>query len=209
MYGCPYTNQCQKPMCNFACARNGIYISWANRCKLKLDNPAYFCSKHDVIDDTQVILRAVLDDNPNSRYTHLSFVKDSQSKKRADRICYVILGKYIDQLGVSNGLYSLDFDYYLSTLKESWSMPEGKSAKLDELNIQSKSAKYLIIYNLDSVRFGDFESQTLMRMYQSRNDVNKYTINVLGNGKYPIVGKSESIFYARIKDEMSLRGVSL
>ena len=176
MYGCPYTNQCQKPMCNFACARNGIYISWANRCKLKLDNPAYFCSKHDVIDDTQVILRAVLDDNPNSRYTHLSFVKDSQSKKRADRICYVILGKYIDQLGVSNGLYSLDFDYYLSTLKESWSMPE---------------------------------SQTLMRMYQSRNDVNKYTINVLGNGKYPIVGKSESIFYARIKDEMSLRGVSL
>lgn len=208
MIDCPYTEQCQRSDCNFACVRNGVYLSWRNRCGLKLDNPAFKATKHDVIDDTKVIKAAINDERSDSRFVHLSFVESVQSKKAADRIVYTILGKYIDQLGVSNGIFEIDLDNYISMIKDSWSHSE-KSQKLIDTQIQIKSARYLIVYNLNLVRFGDFESQTLLRIYQDRSDTNKFTITVVGAGKHKLFVKNDSVFYHQLKDEVNLRGVDL
>lgn len=208
MIDCPYTEQCQRVDCNYACVRNGIYLNWRNRCNLKLDNPAFKSTKHDIIDDSKIIKAAMTDENPESRFLHLSFMQSNQSKKSADRLVYTLIGKYIDKFGVSNGVYELDYDNYIQTTKDSWNLTE-PSKKLNELNIQLNAAKFLIIYGLELVRINDFEAQTLLRIYQRRSEANKYTITIIGSGKYKLFSKVDSIFYQQLKTEIVMRGVDI
>lgn len=208
MIDCPYTEQCQRAECNYACVRNGIYLNWRNRCKLHLDNPAFKSTKYDVIDDSKVIKAAMNDENSESRFLHLSFVQSNQSKKTADRLVYTLIGKYIDQFGVSSGVYSLDYSEYIQASKDSWKLTE-PSKQLNEFDIQLNAAKFLIIYGLDFVRFNDFEAQTLLRIYQKRSEVSKYTITIVGSGKYKLFPKVDSVFYQQLKGELVMRGVDI
>ena len=74
-------------------------------------------------------------------------------------------------------VYNLRYSKYLDDTKASWSSSSVPS-DLEYVKIWSESAKVLIISNIDYVNFGDFESQTLLNLIQSRATGDKLTIFV-------------------------------
>ena len=105
-------------------------------------------------------------------------------------------------------MYKLNFSQYLDETKKSWNT-RYNSEHLEDVNIWINSSKYLVISNLGLIRFGDFESQTLLALLQQRYDTDKYTYVFLEKGKYSLLGKSDSLFYSKLKQEFKSRGVNI
>jgi hypothetical protein len=68
------------------------------------------------------------------------------------------------------------------------------------MKIWNQSAKYLIISNLEYIKFSDFESQTLLSLLQSRDKPDKTTFIILSK-REPLVG-TDSIFFSRLKHRL-------
>lgn len=86
-------------------------------------------------------------------------------------------------------VYNLKYSTYIDSIKKSWTS-KSEPEELEYMRIWANSAKVLIISNIDFVNFGDFESQTLLSMLQSRRDVFKSTI-IVGPKLTSLVGKGE------------------
>jgi hypothetical protein len=87
-------------------------------------------------------------------------------------------------------VYNLKYSQYLENLRQSWTT-KYESEELEYMRIWSKSAKVLVISNLDYVSFGDFESQTLLNLIQIRAGAQQKTFivcpeigNLVGKGSF-------------------------
>lgn len=87
-------------------------------------------------------------------------------------------------------VYNLKYSQYLDMLKQSWTT-KVEPDELEYMKIWSGSSKILVISNMDYVNFGDFESQTLLNLLQSRSRVDQQTIivcpdinNLVGRGSF-------------------------
>jgi DNA replication protein DnaC len=87
-------------------------------------------------------------------------------------------------------VYNLRYSQYLDMLKQSWNT-KVESEELEYTRIWAGSARVLIISNLDYVSFGDFESQTLLNLIQSRSKPEQKTLivipdvsNLVGKGSF-------------------------
>lgn len=72
-------------------------------------------------------------------------------------------------------VYNLKYSTYIEELKKSWTT-RVEPESLEYMRIFSASAKVLIISNFDYVSFGDFETQTLLNLIQSRQTGDKTTL---------------------------------
>ena len=207
MLGCPYNNTCIKPNCDLACSEFSEFEHWANRCDLNIANPALRVSQSKILEADKLIQLAKLEAPLESNYIHISVYSGDKAQLMADLISYVAICKYCKNIGFYNGVYKLNFSQYLEEIKKSWNTRNND--KLDDIRIWIRSSKYLVIYNMSLVRFGDFESQTLLSIFQERYDQAKYTIVVLEKGKFSLPGKSDSLFYSKLKKEITSRGVKL
>lgn len=179
-----------------------------NRCGLSITNPALKASKEQIQLAEHLLKKAREDDSIDSNYIHISVHSDEKPQYVADLTSYVAICKYCRNSGFYNGVYKLNFAQYLEEIKKSWNNRYNAEV-LEDIKIWVNSAKYLVICNLGLVRFGDFESQTLLSLFQERYDQDKYTIVILEKGKYNLPGKSDSIFYAKLKKEITSRGVRI
>lgn len=87
-------------------------------------------------------------------------------------------------------VYNLRYSQYLDMLKQSWTT-KVESEDLEYTRIWASSARVLVISNLDYVSFGDFESQTLLNLIQSRSKPDQKTLivipdvsNLVGKGSF-------------------------
>mgnify|MGYP003306920514 CR=1 FL=1 len=102
-------------------------------------------------------------------------------------------------------VYRLKFSKYLEDTKQSWGA-RSENDDLEYTRIWSNSCKVLIISNLDYVNFGDFESQMLLNLIQSRQSSDKTTLLILPppgqlpdrREKISLIGKGS--FYKRLID---------
>lgn len=94
-------------------------------------------------------------------------------------------------------VYNLKYSNFLEEIKRSWSLKSEPEA-LEYKRIWSESAKVLMISHLDYVSFGDFESQTLLNLIQSRDKPNLTTI-VVSQDINQLVGKSNSMFFLKLQ----------
>lgn len=208
MINCPYTNTCTKFRCDFSCKEFSEFEHWMNRCDLSLSNPVTSASS-ELIEEAEVYInRSLKDFTFDSSYSNLGVVQVPKPAYFADLISYVLILKYCKNIGFYNGAYKLNYASYLDEIKKGWSS-RNSSESLEDINIWIQSSKFLVIYNLGLVRFGDFESQTLLSILQNRYGDDKYTIIVLEKGAYCLPGKNDSIFYSKLKKEITSRGAKV
>lgn len=100
-------------------------------------------------------------------------------------------------------VYNLRYSKYLEMLKTSWTTRQ-EPADLEYMRIWSNTAKVLIISRIDFVNFGDFESQTLLNLIQSRSGPDFTTIIVSPDMKH-LVGKGS--FFDLLKTKMKSKEV--
>lgn len=99
-------------------------------------------------------------------------------------------------------VYNLKYSKYLDELKKSWN-GKGEPEELEYMRIWSETSKVLIISNLDYVNFGDFESQTLLNLLQTRQTGNQTTILVVPPLKSLVSSRNNSLFFTALKARLS------
>lgn len=209
MIDCPYNNTCIKAYCDLSCGEYSELLHWCNRCDITITNPVMQSKQDDILLADAIIQRAIKDkNNTDSNFTNISVYKCKNTQYMADLISYTAICRYCKGIGFYNGVYKLNFSKYLDEIKHSWN-GRNESDTLENMNLWINSSKFLIIYNLGLVRFGDFESQTILNIFQERYEIDKYTMIVLDEGKYGLNGKQDSLFYHKFKDELVHRGVRL
>ena len=98
-------------------------------------------------------------------------------------------------------VYNLKLSKYLDDVKQSWSS-KTNNEDLEYVKIWSENAKVLIISNFDFVNFGDFESQTLLNLLQTRQIEGKTTI-LVSPPISQLVSSKSSMFFNMLRSRMS------
>lgn len=98
-------------------------------------------------------------------------------------------------------VYHLRYSKYLDELKSTWNGGTG-SEELEYMKIWSESAKVLIISNIDYVNFGDFESQTLLNLIQTRQ-ANGSTTIVISSKRSITSNKTRAVFVDSLTEMLS------
>lgn len=207
MLKCPYNSNCSKLGCDLSCAHFSETLHWIDRANLQVKSGVFTCSLKDCETAHKIVEQAINDLGTNSQYAHLSVTQTDNPQYTAECLAYYIIFRYCRGIGFYNGIYKLNLLDYIDRIKASWSTRE-PSDRLENIKIWIKSSKYLIITNLDLIRFGDFESQTLLSILQDRYGDDNVTIICLSKGQYGLVGKPDSLFFARLKSELLNRGES-
>lgn len=209
MHNCPFNNSCIKAMCDMSCSTRSEFEHWLNRCDIRLTNPVLCASRSEVNTAARVLdATQSAKDIRNRDSANIGVLSTRNPQYMADLVAYVAISKYCQTNGFYNGVYKLNFSKYLDDIKESWNH-RSDSTKLEDKKNWIQSARFLVITNLGFVRFGDFESQTLLNIFQDRYDSDKYTIVVLENERHSLPGKNDSLFYHKLKDELENRSVRL
>lgn len=190
MFNCIFTPYCIHETCDLACPRHAEILYWMKRCRLDINNPVLNSPAAKINYVTQLIK-----ENQNT----VSAFKAEKPVDSAHLFSYVAICNYGIGTGLNGGVYHLNFQEYLDELKRSW-QTKFDSEDLTNMRIWNQSANYLIISNLEYIKFGDFESQTLLALLQSRDKPDKTTFVIL-NKKEPLIG-TDSIFFSRLKNRL-------
>lgn len=171
MINCIFSAHCSELVCDQSCP---MYVETSyllERNGLSFSNPV-FSKYRDKIDS----ITKFIDDNLNTLSTYVAN-KDMQTSEVADLLTYCSICKFWKGSQLHCTVYNLKYSKYLDEIKKSWN---GKldSESLDYMKIWAESCKVLIISNFDYVKFGDFESQTILNLIQSRRSDGFTTILV-------------------------------
>ena len=98
-------------------------------------------------------------------------------------------------------VYNLKYAKYLDEIKKSWST-KVEPESLEYMRIWAETAKVLIVSNLDYVNFGDFESQTLLNLFQTRSG-SDFTTIVVAPPLKQLVSAKFSVFFNSLKSILS------
>lgn len=191
MYNCIFTPYCTNETCDLACPVHAEILYWMKRCGLDINNP--------ILNSSTAKIQYVTNLIKQNRYTVSAFKADKPVDS-AHLFSYVAICNYGLGTGLNGGVYHLNFQQYLDELKQSW-QTKFDSDDLSNMRIWNQSSNYLIISNLEYVKFGDFESQTLLSLLQSRDKPDKTTFIILSK-KEPLVG-SDSVFFSRLKSRLA------
>lgn len=191
MHDCIYTSLCDKQNCDRSCARNAEISFWMERCNIEmrnniLKNTSEFTKYRQIIESSLGTVKVVS-------------AKDTV--KSGDFLSYVAICLHGVGVAFSNGIFKLNFSEYIEALKNSWNS-RYESESLEYMRIWLRSERYVIINGMDYVRFGDFESQTLLQIMQSRRSENQATILVIP-GIDQLVGAPTSVFFTRLIDKLN------
>lgn len=204
MNKCPFNITCSHSVCDTSCKYFAEYSHWADRCGIKISNPAFKAKVADIVKADSLLSQAE-EGNIDSSFTHLAATKVNNVILTSDITSLYAIHKYCQGIGFYNGVYKLDIFKYFDDIKSSWNNRK-PSSDLDDVEIWIRSCRILVIYNVSMVRFGDFESQTLLRILQDRYDPEKLTA-IIVEEKFGFVGKPDSVFFVRLRDELKSRGV--
>lgn len=184
MNDCIYTAFCTRNQCDFSCPVRGEIEYWMDRCRINMNNPVLNLDANIISKYT-----SILEDNKGG----LVAIPAHDTLRVADILTYIAICLHGRGTAYTHGIYKLDFADFMSLQKSSFNMRE-EPEKLEYMKIFSRDENFLIIYNLDYIKFGDFESQMLLQLLQQRKDVEKSTYIVIPES-YNILGNNSSPFY--------------
>ena len=118
------------------------------------------------------------------------------SLEYSDLITYCAICKNWKGSQLHVNVFNLKYSSYIENLKRSWT--NGADDDLEYLQIWIKSAKVLIISNLDFVDFKDFESQTLLSILQDRMS-EKFTTILVVPPINSLISTKSSVFFDALK----------
>lgn len=192
MYDCIFTSHCTRNTCDLACSVHAEISYWMERCNIHMDNPVLLSS-----DDA--INRAVMLIESHTGKTVSVSSKDTVFT--GDLLSYVAICLHGTGTAFTNGIYKLNFSEYIDEIKRSWQTRD-EPESLEFMRIWANTESYLIITGLDYVKFGDFESQTMLQLLQNRRSPNKTTFVVIPE-KNSLVGSNTSGFFTQLMDQLN------
>jgi hypothetical protein len=195
MQNCIFNAHCTECICDQSCP---IYVETSyllERNGLSLNSPVFRSSESDISFACDVL---------NEFSGKFGVVKVDDTVKYAELITYCAICRNWKGNQLHCAVYNLKYSKYLDDEKKSWNYSNSSiSDDLDYIKIWANAAKVLVISNFDYVSFGDFESQKILNLVQTRNQNGLTTIMVSPTSG--IVTKSASInsFPAILKQRMN------
>ncbi|WP_301003108.1 hypothetical protein [uncultured Duncaniella sp.] len=187
MDNCIFTGHCTEPFCDQSCPA--------------LAETSYLLDRNGISMKSRVFAA-----RPEAIQKHMDYLKKNTGQftvmsstdtvADAELLTYCAICTNWRGSRLHCNVYNLKFSKFLEDTKQSWSH-QGNLEALEYIRIWCDTAKVLIISNMDYVRFGDFEAQTLLNIIQSRDAVDKTTI-VVSPPVGQLVGSRDSVFFTRM-----------
>ena len=193
MNNCIFAGHCTRLICDNSCP---VYVEskyLLDRNDIKITS-SVFSQGQDSIRSCQSVL-----EQANTK--PLAVVTSQNTSEFANNLAYCAICQNWKGSQLHCTVYNLKFYKYIEMTKKSWSNSNDSTA-LEYMNIWAKSAKVLIISNLDFVNFKTFECQSLLNLIQSRIDEDKATIVVCPKIS-SLVGSSETQFFSHLTSMLS------
>lgn len=203
MYNCIFSAHCTENMCDNSCPTlvETSYLLERNGISMK---SSVFNQDEDTIKSADMIINAATD-------TIKSVLTTGDTVQVAEILTYCAICRNWQGSRLHCNVYNLRYSKYIEELKKSWTT-KIEPESLEYMRIWSNSAKVLIISHLDFVNFGDFESQTLLNLLQSRQNTSQTTI-IVSPPVSALVGKrsigTQSGFFHRLTSLLHDNVVSL
>lgn len=183
MNNCIFTAHCMEMNCDNSCPMLVETSYLLERNNLNLNNPVFHKYPSKIPEFTKLI------DKSEGGLGGYKVTGDMTTIEAADLLTYCAICKYWKGSQLHCTVYNLRLSKYLEELKKSWNT-KNDSETVEMMQIWSESAKVLIISNFDYIKFGDFESQTMLNLIQSRQAAGLTTILVTPPVSNLITGNS-------------------
>ncbi len=192
MHNCIFTAHCTESFCDNSCPilvetsylleRNGLS---------DMDHPVYR-TPVNVLNKMSDLL-----DNCSGDVGVYVVSGKETTIQMSDILTYCAICKYWKGNRLHCNVYNLKYAKYLDDLKKSWNT-KSEPESLQYAQIWTETSKVLIVSNLDYVNFGDFESQTILNILQTRQTKGLTTIFVTPKIT-SLVSTKSSLFFSTFK----------
>lgn len=188
MYNCIFSAHCTELTCDNSCPTLVETSYLLERNGISMKSPV-FASSAQLVDAAIAVL--------NESAGKFKSVVSSRTVEITELLTYCAICQNWQGSRLHCNVYNLRYSKYIEELKKSWTT-KAEPESLEYMRIWANSAKVLIISHIDYVNFGDFESQTILNLLQSRQGTDQTTILVTPDTKQ-LVGKSTSSqFFAKL-----------
>lgn len=194
MHDCIFNAHCIELFCDKSCPALTESTYLLERNNLKFNNKVFQASISDIDSATDIL-------EQSKGSVGVKIVKDGSTNDVADLLTYCSICQNWQGSRLHCNVYNLRFSKYLEDLKKSWNS-RSDSEDLEYVQIWSRSAKVLIISNIDYVDFGDFQSQTLLNLLQERQS-SEFTTIIVSPPLDLLVSTRSSIFFSRLIKQLS------
>lgn len=170
MYNCIFSPHCTERFCDKSCPTLVETSYLLERNKIDMNSPVFkdlyseLDSVMNLLSKTEVGLQTF-------------FVNSKDSVRVAEFLTYCEICKNWKGSRLHCTVYNLKYSRYLDDIKKSWGLKQ-EPEDLEYTRIWIDTCKVLIVSNMDYVKFGDYETQTLLNIIQSRQSGDKKTIIV-------------------------------
>lgn len=196
MYDCIFTSHCTESFCDKSCPNlvETSYLLERNNIDMSSEVFKEFYSQLDEM---------LVDLSKDESGIQTFFANSKDSVRVAEFITYCEICKNWKGSRLHCTVYNLKFSKYLDDTKKSWSM-KGEPEDLEYVRIWIDTCKVLVISHMDYVKFGDFETQTLLNLLQSRQSGDKKTILVSPPlNRLVTAGGTANMFFDSLKQIMN------
>lgn len=194
MYNCIFTPHCTEPFCDKSCPILVETSYLLERNKIEMNNAVF----HEMYYKLDSVMRDLA---KNETGIQTFFVNSKDTVKVSDFITYCEICKNWKGSRLHCNVYNLKYSRFLDDVKKSWGMKQ-EPEDLEYQRIWIDTCKVLVVSNMDYVKFGDFETQTLLNILQSRQSGDKKTIiitppinRIVTSGS----GNSSNLFFESLK----------
>ena len=187
MHNCIFTAHCTEAFCDKSCPILVETSYLLERNNLSMSS-LVFSASDTKVNKMQRILAAV-----DGKFGVYRISPDENTVQSADLLTYCAICKYWKGSRLHCNVYNLKYSKYIDEMKQTWN-GGAESDNYQYMKIWSESAKVLIISNFDYVNFGDFESQTLLNLIQTRQASGLTTIMVSPQIGTLVSGKKSTFF---------------
>lgn len=168
MQNCIFNAHCTEEICDQSCP---VFVETSyllERSGISMNSPVFRSSESDIRLASDVLKEF------NGKF---GVFKADDTVKYSELLTYCAICQNWKGSRLHCTVYNLKYSTYLDDEKKSWSY-NSPSDDLEYAKIWSNSAKVLIISNFDYISFGDFESQKLLNLIQTRSQNGLTTIMV-------------------------------
>ncbi len=190
MHNCIFTPHCTEYFCDKSCPAFAEVSYLLERNKLLDNTQVYMASQKDI----DIVSNKI--DKSKGNVSTMVVPAGKTSSEYADLVTYCAICKNWKGSQLHVNVFNLRYSSYLEDLKKSWT--NGTNDDLEYIQIWTRSAKVLIISNLDFVDFKDFESQTLLSILQDRASEN-YTTIVITPPISSLISTKSGVFFNALK----------
>lgn len=192
MYNCIFTSHCMEVFCDKSCPTLAETSYLLERNNISIDSDVFRASDEKIAESLRIL---------NQCDKRLGAVVSLDTISTADLLTYCAICQNWRGSKLHCVVYNLRYSKYLDLTKKSWSM-KSEPDELEYMHIWAESCKVLIVSNMDYINFGDFESQILLNLLQTRQSNRLTTIFVIPNIQNLLSNKSSS-FFNMLKSKLS------